>query len=199
MNEIGIRNEVIAVGKDMYDHDLTSVIGGNISMRSKRGMIITPSGAGVRWHWTLESEDLLEIDFVDGKVINGTNKPSRDILMHLAIYRQVPIANAVIHAHPNYVLAYVVAGKPILPATEMAEKALGKVTVVKWARGGTSECASYVAEEIVKRQDALEKHGIGVIIPKHGLVTVGKDLVEAYDALGRTVENAQAQIHMKLI
>ena len=45
----------------------------------------------------------------------------------------------------------------------------------------------------------LENHGIGVIIPRHGIVVVGKSLAEAHDALGRAVENAQAQIFMKLI
>ena len=81
----------------------------------------------------------------------------------------------------------------------MAEKSLGEVTVTKWARGGTEECADYVVEELVKRQEELENHGIAVIIPRHGIVVVGKSLVEAHDALGRAVENAQAQIFMKLI
>lgn len=199
MNENDIKEVIAAAGKDIYDHGLTSVIGGNISVRGESGMIVTPSGAGVRWHWKLKPEDLLTIDFSDGKVIAGVNKPSKDTLMHLAIYRQVPIANAVIHAHPDYVLAYIAAGKPMPPVTEMAEKSLGEVTVVKWARGGTPECAAYVAEGIAKRQKELENHGIGVIIPRHGIVTVGKDLVEAHDALGRAVENAHAQLFMKLI
>ena len=193
-----IKESIMEVGKDIYDHGLTSVIGGNISVRGSDGIIVTPSGAGVRWHWKLKPDDFLTVD-LEGKIIDGVQKPTKDLLVHLLIHKNVPIANAVIHAHPDYVLSFVLAGKPIPPLTEMAEKSLGEVTVAKWGRGGTRECAEYVSKEIVRRQKELEKHGIGVIIPRHGIVIVGKSLTEAHDALGRAVENAQAQLFAKLI
>lgn len=193
-----IKEDIIELGKDMYDHGLSSGIGGNISVRCDDKVIVTPSGAGVKWRWRLKPEDLLTLD-LEGNIIEGTHKISKDCLMHLRIYRKVSIAKAVVHAHPDYVLSFILAGKPIPPLTEMAEKALGEVTVVKWARGGTDECAEYVAEEVLRRQNELENHGIGVIIPRHGIVVVGKSLEECHDALGRAVENAQAQLFAKLI
>jgi L-fuculose-phosphate aldolase len=99
-------------------------------------------------------------------------KPSSEIKMHLAIYRQSPEILAVCHAHPPVSSAFAAAGvaldKAYLQETAVS---LGVIPVAKYAKPGTSELA-YGAAEF-----CLEYHG--VLLEHHGPVTWGDSVIQA--------------------
>ncbi|WP_227309534.1 class II aldolase/adducin family protein [Acidisoma cellulosilyticum] len=70
---------------------------GNISMRWKTGMLISPAGASSK---TITPDRIVETQF-DGTFF-GSIKPSSEWAMHRAIYRSAPEAQAIVHTHSDY-------------------------------------------------------------------------------------------------
>ncbi|MBS1253569.1 MAG: hypothetical protein MAG451_02618 [Anaerolineales bacterium] len=49
----------------------------------------------------------------------------------------------------------------------------------------SQELADAVVEKLAPRQETLKKNGLGLILAWHGVLTVGRDLADAYDTLER--------------
>lgn len=92
--------------------------------------------------------------------------------MHLMVYKLRPDVNAVIHAHPPYAVALTLLDDDlsldILPEITLT---LGKIPVTRYATPCTGEDAE-VIKEFIDKYDAM-------MLPRHGSVTVGKNLNEA--------------------
>jgi hypothetical protein len=93
--------------------------------------------------------------------------------MHLACYRARPDISAVVHAHPPMAIAFTIAGQTlaqcVLPEVVMT---LGTVPTLDYATTGTDDLADSVGVAI-RSHDA-------VLMDRHGAVTVGGDLLEAF-------------------
>jgi L-fuculose-phosphate aldolase len=116
--------------------------------------------------------DLCKVDY-EGKQLAGTRKRSSEILLHLAVYKNRPDVNAVVHCHPPHATAFAVAGVPIpkcvLPEVEVF---LGEVPTAIYETPGTQK----FAETIVPHLKASNT----IILANHGTVTFGPDLEKAY-------------------
>ena len=73
---------------------------GNVSIRSKDGFFITPSGIP---YDQLQDQDIVFVH-MDGRT-ESKLKPSSEWRMHRDIYQHFPMAHAVLHAHPTYATA----------------------------------------------------------------------------------------------
>jgi L-fuculose-phosphate aldolase len=117
-------------------------------------------------------------------------KPSSEILLHLEAYRQRPDVRAVVHAHPVNAIALSIAGislaRCLIPEVIVN---LGMIPTTEYAMPASAEGAA-VIRDIVRRYDAL-------ILQRHGSVTVGRDIWEAYLNLEK-LENV-AEITFKLL
>jgi L-fuculose-phosphate aldolase len=93
--------------------------------------------------------------------------------MHLAVYRNRPDANAVVHAHPPIATGFAVAGIPLDRAV-LAEviTTLGSIPIAEYGTPSTSELADAVGRDI-RAHDAL-------LLANHGAVTVAHELFAAY-------------------
>ena len=96
------KRELIKGGMKLDRYGLVSLAGGNLSLRMPTGeILVTPSG--------MIYEDMVEDDVVvmdvNGKIIEGTRKPSSDTEAILYIFRERPDINAVIHTHQPYATA----------------------------------------------------------------------------------------------
>jgi L-fuculose-phosphate aldolase len=142
--------------------------------------LITPAGVN---KGRLASSDLLVVD-LDGKPRGGPRgrRPSTETPMHLEVYRAVPSAGAVVHAHPPFATALTVAGLPF-PSDMLPEIAatLGEVPVTEIAMPGTAEDAAAVRPWVAKYR--------AMLLPNHGSLTYGSTLEEAITHLER-VEHA---------
>ncbi len=102
MEEFSIRQEMISLGKRLYDRELVVATEGNFSVRLDEDRILaTPSGL---CKGDMRIEDLVIID-PKGNHLQGKRRVSSEILMHLGVYLQRPDARAVIHAHPPHCIA----------------------------------------------------------------------------------------------
>ena len=135
---------------------------------NEREILITPSG---RNKGMLEPEDLIKMD-LDGNVLSS-GKPSIEHKFHLALYRKNPDTNAVVHCHPLYCVTLAVQNKDIKSGlTPEGVMLLGDVPMIKYCTPGSQELV-----------DEVEKHSEykAMLMSKHGALTQGKTLEEAYN------------------
>ena len=165
-----LKQEIVKTAKALYEKGLITVLGGNISARiPKREEIwITPSRLCKS---ELREGDLVKID-LNGNILEGKQKPSVEKLMHIHIYKARPDAHAVIHAHNPLTLALITAGLPLEPATVEAEVLLGKPEVLPPLAPGSEELADAV-------EKAASEGAKLIILEKHGVVGIGRSLLEA--------------------
>jgi L-fuculose-phosphate aldolase len=175
---------MVEIARLLYERYLTNSAGGNLSCRVGDRIYITPRGLGSTHRWQLREEMVLVFDADLNPLAGDPQLVSRESRMHFACYRRFPEVNGVIHAHPRYLSAFAAAGRPVVPTNEYTEK-FGTVEVVPPLPSHSQALADAVVEKLALRQEALKKHGLGLILAWHGVVTVGRDLADAYDTLER--------------
>lgn len=170
MNEYKLKEQICEIGRRVYAKGFAAANDGNISIRlNDKEVLCTPTMVSKGY---LKCEDLCKVDY-DGKQLAGTRKRSSEILLHLAIYRNNPEVNAVVHCHPPHATAFAVAHEPIpkcvLPEVEVF---LGEVPIAEYETPGTQKFADTIIP-FVKRCNTI-------ILANHGTVTFGPDLEKAY-------------------
>ncbi|MGD9665920.1 MAG: class II aldolase/adducin family protein [Synergistaceae bacterium] len=168
VNDLETRKEIIRTGILLSEKGLIQGTGGNISCRTEKGILITPSGM---YYSALVPEDLVLLDR-EGKVVEGARKPSIEKEMHMKVYQSRKDINAVIHTHSVYATALAAARQPLCPITDNQVALFGgTVPVADYAPIGTEELAQSAARSLAG--------GSAVLLSNHGAVCVGKDLGEA--------------------
>lgn len=168
--EHALFDEMIRIGKLLYERGFVVATEGNFSVRLQRNQILCTPG-GISKH-RMQPDDLVLID-EKGNKLRGEREASTEILLHLKAYEQRPDISAAIHAHPPYSLALMLAGKaldkPFLPESVIL---LGKIPVAAFALPSTEEVPNSIAA-LVQKTDCLW-------LERHGSFTVGKTLQEAF-------------------
>lgn len=192
-----VRLQLAVIARRMFDRKLLDMAGGNLSARCGGNIVISPRYAGSRKHWQLGPEDFVE-GAIDSDDILEDSRFSREGKAHLAIYRALPIAGGVIHAHAFHVLPFAAKGKPIPPVLEATQQ-FGTIPVAPYAPTHSTELADRAAEMIKEQEGALRAQAAAVILSNHGILVAGKDIWDAADALERIDWNAWCLIAMKLL
>ena len=179
------RQEMVHVGRLMWERGYVAATDGNLSTRLGRDrLLVTPSGLSKGF---LSEGDLVVIR-ADGEPLGGYQgrggRPSSEILMHLEVYRQRPDVNAVVHAHPPVATAFSIAGislaRCVIPEVIVT---LGGIPTAEYATPGTVEVPDSIRQAI-RDYDA-------VILAHHGALTSGATLWEAYLRLERVEHTAK--------
>ncbi len=183
MNEIYARERLVFFCRMLYDRRITVSAGGNMSVRiSDSEILITPSGVN---KGLLEPEDLVKMN-LKGEVLAG-GKPSIEHRFHLALYNMNPGTRAVIHCHPLYCTALAVKGCGIRSnLTPEGVLLLGDVPEIPYFTPGSEELVRAVAS--CGGSPAM-------IMARHGALTQGRSLEEAYDRM----EELEFQAHLQII
>ena len=166
----------------LYDRHLTVSAGGNMSVRlGEDEILITPSGVN---KGLISGDDLVKMD-IDGNVISG-GKPSIEHKFHIGIYKENPETNAVIHCHPLYCLALAVKGEDIKSClTPEGVLLLDQVPTVRYETPGSQE----LVDAVMEYADAP-----AMLMAKHGAITQGRTLEEAFNRMGELEFQAHLQI-----
>jgi L-fuculose-phosphate aldolase len=176
-----LRQEMCRIGGLIYERGLISATDGNLSaLLDEESILCTPSGL---CKGMLEPSDLVVVDF-DLNLIKGQRPPSSEIMMHVGAYRSRPDVRAVIHAHPPTALAFSIAGRSeALSGAFLPEVVytLGAIPTARYATPGTPDVPASL-EPYWSECDAI-------ILDRHGSITVGETLWEAYLKLDK-VEHA---------
>lgn len=125
-----LTQDLIGVGRDLWDARLVSSHGGNLSFRLEQGCVITRHGAMLH---RLSPDQFVAVDSRGRPTAAGhTSVPSTDTDVHLAIYREVPEASVVAHAHPVYAVAQSLEWGAITPIS-LGGDLVGRVPVLRAA------------------------------------------------------------------
>ena len=176
---------MIEVGRRLWEREYISGTGGNFSARlDEKHILSTPAGLA---KGRLTPDDLVVTDLAGTKV-SGRLNPSSELRIHLAAYRLRPDIGAVVHAHPKTVVAHSLASISLL-STALPETvvALGMIRSVPYETPGTTELA-------LKMESALAKFD-AIVMERHGAVTLGRTLGEAYDRM-ETLEHAAQTLYL---
>ena len=140
---------------------------GNISVRDRDQMLITPSGIP----YDDMTPDMIVSVPLDGVPGDGP-KPSTEWHFHQAILRARPDVGAVVHAHPAHATAVAMQRRGI-PACHYMVAAFGgsDVPLAGYARYGTEALSAEVTHALKDRD--------GCLMANHGATTVGDTLEKA--------------------
>jgi len=157
----------------LFAEGLTPGASGNISARvsGTPSCLIKPSGYSFK---DLKPEHFLLIDFKTRNILKGAQKPSIETPFHTTLYNLRDTIGAVVHIHPHYATVFSIAGVNILPMGMEIYRApdLAKgIGISKYAPPGTEELAQNIAGAMKER--------VAVLMPHHGVTTVGRTIEEA--------------------
>ena len=181
MNETSARNMLLNICKLLYERKITVSAGGNMSVRLEDSILITPSG---RNKGLLRASDMVNVS-MDGKVI-GSGKPSIETMLHLALYNSNPHINAIVHCHPLYCTILAVRGERVKSdLTPEGVLLLGDVPMVGYFTPGSQELVDAVA---------ANASSMAMIMERHGAITQGTTLEEAFNRMEELEFQANLQI-----
>jgi len=188
-----LKQEILRVGKKLWERQYVDGNGGNISVRvSPHYVLCTPTLCS---KGDLCVEDLSLVD-LDNCQICGDRPQTSEILLHLEIYKAVPAAKAVIHCHPPYATAHAVAG--VIPQGNLVpeqEVFVGPVALAPYETPGTHAFAKTVLPFVKDHNTILlANHGI---VCWADTVTHAEWYVEVVDTYCKTVMIA-SQLRPKL-
>lgn len=171
-SEQALKQEIVLICRMLHQKNLIAGTDGNVSVKCGEYLLTTPSGLNKGF---LRLDQIISVDW-EGKVVQGQGQPTSELALHLAVYRQRPEVNAVLHAHPPLVTAFSLAGisleEFILPEVVMT---LGVIPTASYATPTTPAVPESI-RGLIERHDAL-------ILERHGALTVGRELLEAYNKM----------------
>lgn len=183
------RIRVAETMRRLYDRGLTTVSGGNVSQRNEDGYVFITASQSDK-----SCIDMRKIIIVspDGENLTPLLKPSMETQMHLNIYKIRPDVKAIVHSHPVFASTFAVAGIDVDSAiTGEARYMLGEVGMVDYHLMGSAELAAACA-------DVMGTHD-SAIMEKHGAITVGKTLFEAFDRMEVLENTAHINYNLRTI
>ena len=192
-----LKDLVLEIAGLIWERRLSDTAGGNISVRDGSTICITPRLMGYRLRWQITEKDL-SIVTPDGKVLEGPEQITREGLMHLGLYREFPDAGAIIHAHPYWTTVFVARAQAIVPMLETTGK-FGTISCVPEAHGYSEELAENVITHFKSKRAQWEKTPLMTILPRHGIVAMGKDMNACFDIVDRIETECRCQILGKLL
>jgi L-fuculose-phosphate aldolase len=187
--ELGLREDLIWVCRQLDRKGLIAATDGNVSCRlGKKSLLVTPAGACKA---ELQPADLLVTD-LEGLVLRGPGAASSELRMHLLVYAERIDVRAAVHAHPPLLTAFTLAGLPFLAET-LPEVWLniGAVATAPYATPSTEDVPAAIAPFIGSHQ--------AVLLERHGSLTLGKDLREAYFRLEKLEHAAHVLLYARLL
>ena len=172
MNETQYRQDLVRYARSLFERGYSSGGAGNISLKLPDGNVLaTPTNSSFG---DLDPETLSKVT-MEGALLAG-QKASKEILMHLAIYRQRPQCGGIVHLHSPWLTAlsclpdlnHENALPPITPYYVMR---VGKLPVIPYIRPGSPVIADEV-EKLAAEHNAM-------LLANHGPIISGKDIREA--------------------
>lgn len=168
-DKAAIAQQICDVMRLMYQHEFVVANDGNVSARLPNGNIMITASGVLKGYMT--PDQVIECD-PQGRSLDG-RKVTTEVKMHVAAYEERPDIAAVVHGHPIYAVAFSLAG------ISLAECVIPEIIVTM----GTIPTAAYATPSTYALPDSLRaflRKGDAVIMERHGVVTVGGDLVDAY-------------------
>jgi L-ribulose-5-phosphate 4-epimerase len=177
-----LKQIVLKTNLDLVKHGLVIFTWGNVSAidRERGVVVIKPSGVSYE---AMKVDDMVLID-LDGKVLEGSLKPSSDTATHLVLYKAFPEIGGVVHTHSTFATSWAQAGRNIPNiGTTHADYFSQEIPCTRDMTEAEVMGGAYELETgnvIVERFKSLNpNHVPGALVKNHGPFSWGKDPEEA--------------------
>ena len=170
-----LRTSLAALARESVHCGLNQGTSGNVSVRSREGFLITPSGQNMA---ALTADDMVEMSLAGDAL--GEGRPSSEWRFHRDIYATFPAAEAIVHAHSPFAVALACLRRGLPSFHYMVAMAGGvDIRCATYATFGTQALSDAVLAALQDRRACL--------MANHGLVAWGRSLSAAL-ALANEVE-----------
>lgn len=178
-----LKETVCEANLELFRRGVVLYTWGNVSGidRARGLVVIKPSGVPYQG---MQPSDMVVVD-LEGRIVEGTLRPSSDTPTHLELYKAFPEIGGVVHTHSTHAVVFAQAGMEI-PAlgTTHADYFYGDVPVSRsLTRDEVQEAyeknTGRVIVETVQETGREALDVPGVLVRNHGPFTWGKDPEEA--------------------
>jgi L-ribulose-5-phosphate 4-epimerase len=182
-----LKREVYEVLLELPKNGLVALSSGNASGREGEYVVIKPSGV---LYDKLSPLDLVVVD-LEGKVVEGSLKPSVDTKTHLYIYQHMEHVKGIVHTHSPYATSFALLGEPlVIYLTEMADTFGTDVPISDYAPVGGEAIGKEVVSKIGESK--------AILIRRHGVFTIGGSPTDALKA-AVMLEHSAKIVHLALL
>lgn len=183
MSDAALRERIVRFGRSIFERGLTFGSTGNISVKVDDGWLMTPTGSSLG---DLDPGRLSRLGS-DGRHLDG-DPPTKESLLHIAMYEERPRAGAVVHLHSTHSTAVscmhdVDPADMLPPLTAYYVMRVGTLPLVPYFAPGDVNLARAV-KELASRHHA-------VMLANHGPVVAGTTLEDAVYATEELEETAR--------
>jgi L-ribulose-5-phosphate 4-epimerase len=106
-----LREEVLDANLELVRRGLVLYTFGNVSGISRQDGLVAIKPSGVPYE-TMTAENIVVTD-LDGRVVEGSLRPSSDLPTHIELYKHFPDIGGVAHTHSEFATSWAQAGRPI--------------------------------------------------------------------------------------
>ena len=185
-----LKKEVYKAHINLMENKLVMWTSGNVSARDPKTNLIVIKPSGVAYD-KLSPDNLVVVD-LNGKIIEGSLKPSVDMATHLYVYKHIPEVMSVIHTHSTYASAFAAIGKEIpVCLTAMADFFGCNIPIGNLVLIGEEEIGKEIVDKIGNSK--------AIIMKNHGPFTIGTSVSEALKAAIYLEESAKTLIMAKIL
>ena len=179
-----LKKELLACARRAYAIGLQTGNGGNLSARLDGTEQVIIKGSGTSFG-ECSMDNLVTVN-LDGEMIDGPGKPSREIRTHLAIYRLRPDVHGIFHSHSPWAIAYAEDADEIRPLALHAQSKLGVIPVLK-VDGHADEAVEKAVEDLLNAHTDLK----AFVQSKHGIFGLARTITLAEHHAELVEETAQ--------
>ncbi len=188
MDERAARRAICETARDIWVRGLGAAADGNLSIRvGENRLVTTPSGCH---KGRLQPDDIVVCD-LDGKPVRQ-GKPSSEIALHVAAYHQRSDIGAVIHAHPPMATAFSLAGG------QLSDVVVSEV-IFAFGQTATAPYTTPTTQDVPRTLAAYFACYDAVMMARHGSVTLGRDLDQAFIRLDAMEHTARICVTARML
>jgi L-fuculose-phosphate aldolase len=175
MSDVSPQQEIVTACRVLEVAGQADMVWGHVSVRDAEGRGLWLKGSNLGFNEVRES-DVILLSW-EGEVLEGTAGRHVEYPIHTEIMRVRPDVNAVVHTHPLYSLAFAATGRPLLALSHEACHFVPP-DIARFLQTGDLIRTAALGEDLAR---CLSDRN-AVLIPHHGIVTVGTDLGRAVAA-----------------
>lgn len=187
------RRDLAHTVRKMFDRQDTNVAGGNMSVKvfdedKHPYILITPTFMSETYYAELHPAQILVVDTITGKKIDGVGDLTREINMHEQAYAAHPGIRCVYHSHARASMFWATIGKDMPNVTE-ATRELGRIRCLPYAPACSMELAKTVHDALTTMGDKAMENVF--LLNSHGILITATELHIATRILETLEWNAQ--------
>ncbi len=179
-----LKKSVCEANLQLQKHNLVIFSWGNVSAIDRAAGVVAIKPSGVSYD-QLTPDKIVLLD-LNGKILEGTLKPSSDAPTHLELYRNFKTIGGICHTHSTFATMWAQSCREIpCFGTTHADFFYGPVPVTKpmTKREIETDYELNTGKVIVKRFAKLDPlQNRAVLVANHGPFTLGKNAAESVEA-----------------